>query len=167
MEKTFLAVKPDAMNRGEAPHIIQMLAQLLPDSKCISMKIYTPTEELAKEHYAALSDKPFFPELIRSFTSGPILGMVWEGENVVSRAREAMGATNPEQAAEGTVRKVFGKSIEDNAIHGSDTEAGSAEREISIHFPEAQWRPICHPARHALGLMSPAGHTCCGGGHHH
>ena len=68
--------------------------------------------------------------------------MVWEAENVVARARDAMGATDPSKAADDTIRKVYGKHIGDNAIHGSDTEEGSAAREIQIHFPEANFAQI-------------------------
>lgn len=152
VERTFLAVKPEAFKRGDTAGIVAMLQKLLPDCKCLAMKSYKPTQELASEHYAALSDKPFFPELIQSFTAGYILGMVWEGENVVARARDAMGATNPEQAAEGTIRKIYGKHIADNAIHGSDTEPGSAEREIKIHFPATQFTEIKDPVNKAKEL---------------
>lgn len=145
IEKTFLAIKPEAFARMEAKAIVKMLMTLLPDAKCLALKIYTPSENLAREHYAALSDKVFFPDLIKNFTSGPILGMVWEADNIVARARDAMGATDPSKAAEGSIRKIFGKGISDNAIHGSDTEPGSAQREIQIHFPEAKFSPIEDP----------------------
>jgi nucleoside-diphosphate kinase len=151
-EKTFLAVKPAAYARGDAPGIIKMLSEGLPDAKCIAMKIYKPSKELATKHYEAHIEKPFFPDLLASFTSGPIVGMVWEGENIVARARELMGATNPEKAAEGTIRKVYAKSMEDNAIHGSDTDLGSAEREVSIHFPEEDFQVIKDPASRLLSL---------------
>ena len=120
------------------------------------MKSYQPSEALAKEHYAALSDKPFFPELIESFTAGSILGMVWEGTNVVEKAREAMGATDPVAAAEGTIRKQYGKHIGDNAIHGSDTDPGSAEREVKIHFPEGEFNEIADPAGKSQELCQAA-----------
>lgn len=152
IEKTFLAVKPEAFKRGDTAGIVEMLSELLSDSKCVAMKCYQPSEALAKEHYAALSDKPFFPELITSFTAGNILGMVWEGENIVARARDAMGATNPADAKEGTIRKNFGKHIGDNAIHGSDTEEGSAAREVKIHFPDAKFSEITNPSAKAKEL---------------
>lgn len=154
LEKTFLAIKPEAFKRGDTAGIIQMLVKKLSDCKCVAMKVYQPTEGLAKEHYAALSDKPFFGELIQSFTAGPILGMVWEGENIVARARDVMGATNPEEADEGTIRKKYGKHIGDNAIHGSDTEAGSAEREVKIHFPEDNFSEISDPVLKAKELST-------------
>ena len=156
MEKTFLAIKPPAMQRGDAVEIVKHLGNALNDCNCVAMKVYTPSKELAEKHYEALSDKPFFGELIESFTAGPILGMVWEGENVVARAREAMGATNPEEAAEGTIRKLFAKSIGDNAIHGSDTEPGSATREVEIHFSGANFTKIEDPAAEAQKLSQAA-----------
>ena len=78
--------------------------------------------------------------------------MVWEGDNIVARARDAMGATNPADAKEGTIRKNFGKHIGDNAIHGSDTEEGSAAREVKIHFPEAKFSEITNPSAKAKEL---------------
>lgn len=156
IEKTFLAVKPEAFKRGDTAGIVEMLSSMLNDCKCVAMKCYKPTEGLAKEHYAALSDKPFFGELIESFTAGNILGMVWEGENVVARARDAMGATNPEEAAEGTIRKKYGKHIGDNAIHGSDTEPGSAEREVKIHFDGVEFSEIADPTAKAKELSQAA-----------
>lgn len=152
IQKTFLAIKPNAYKRGQSVAVIEMLSKLLPDCRCIAMRSYTPTDALAREHYAALSDKPFFPELIESFTAGPILGMVWEGENIVARAREAMGATDPSKATEGTIRNKFGTSINDNIIHGSDTEPGSAEREVAIHFSGAAWTLISDPVLEAKKL---------------
>ncbi len=153
-EKTFLAVKPTSYARGEAVTVVEMLTKLLPDAKCLAMRAYTPSKELAEAHYAAHSERPFFGELVESFTSGPVLGMVWEGDNIVARAREAMGATNPENAAEGTIRKRLGRSIGDNIIHGSDTDPGSAEREVSLHFPEANWANIADPAAKAAELTA-------------
>jgi len=153
-EKTFLAVKPTSYARGEAAAVVEMLTKLLPDAKCLAMKVYTPSKELAGEHYAAHSDKPFFPELVDSFTSGPILGMVWQGDNIVARAREAMGATDPAKAAEGTIRKRLGRSMGDNIIHGSDTDPGSAEREVGLHFPEANWSEIKDPEAKARELAA-------------
>lgn len=155
MEKTFLAVKPQAFARKDTVGIVKALVEKL-GAKCVAMKAYKPSEELAKEHYAALSDKPFFSELVESFTAGPILGMVWEGEGVVAKAREVMGATNPAEAAEGTIRKAFGKEISDNAIHGSDTEPNSAEREVKLHFADANFSEIADPAAEAEKLTASA-----------
>jgi nucleoside-diphosphate kinase len=155
MQKTFLAIKPKAMQRGDAVDIVKVLEKSL-GAECVAMKTYTPSKELAEKHYEALNDKPFFGELIESFTSGPILGMVWQGENVVAKAREVMGATNPADAAEGTIRKLFAKSIGDNAIHGSDTEPGSAQREVEIHFPASDFSPIADPVAEAQKLTQAA-----------
>ena len=143
-QRTFLAVKPEAFKRNDAVGIVKKLEEKL-DAKCIAMKAYTPSKELAEAHYAVHKERPFFGELISSFTSGPVLGMVWEGENVIEKARELMGATNPEQAAEGTIRKAFAKSIGDNAIHGSDA-AETAENEIKLHFPDASFQQISQPS---------------------
>lgn len=154
-QKTFLAVKPAAYGRNDAEAIVKMLVEKL-DAKCVGMKVYTVSAEQAAEHYAEHKEKPFFGDLVASFTSGPILGMIWEGENIVAAARDAMGATNPEQAAEGTIRKVFAKSLSDNAIHGSDTEPGSAEREVALHFAGAEFAEIADPVAKATELVSAA-----------
>lgn len=153
-QKTFLAVKPEAFKRNDTVGIVKMLEEKL-DAKCLAMKAYTPSQELAEAHYAVHKERPFFGELITSFTSGPILGMVWEGENVIEKARELMGATNPEQAAEGTIRKAFAKSIGDNAIHGSDA-AETAENEIKLHFPEVKFSTIAKPSAEAENLIKAA-----------
>jgi nucleoside-diphosphate kinase len=150
-QKTFLAVKPESFKRNDTVGIVKMLEEKL-DAKCLAMKAYTPSKELAEAHYAVHKERPFFGELISSFTSGPILGMVWEGENVIEKARELMGATNPEQAAEGTIRKAFAKSIGDNAIHGSDAPE-TAENEIKLHFSEAKFSVIASPSTEAENLI--------------
>ncbi len=154
IEKTFLAVKPTSYARGEAVAVVEMLTKLLPDAKCLAMKAYTPSKELAEAHYSAHSAKSFFGELVDSFTAGPVLGMVWEGENIVARAREAMGATDPAKSAEGTIRKRLGRSMSDNIIHGSDTDPGSAEKEVGLHFPEANWANIADPVAKAAELTA-------------
>ncbi len=153
-EQTFLAVKPTSYARGESVEVVEMLTKLLPDAKCLAMKVYTPSKELAGEHYAAHKDKLFFGELVDSFTSGPILGMVWQGDNIVARAREAMGATDPAKAADNTIRKAFGRSMSDNIIHGSDTDPGSAENEVKLHFPEANWAETADPVAKAKELTA-------------
>lgn len=151
-QKTFLAVKPAAYKRGDTVGIVKILAEKL-GADCLAMKAYTPSEELAKKHYEAHTDKPFFGDLVSSFTSGPILGMIWEGEDIVAKARDVLGATNPADAAEGTVRKAYGKDIGDNAIHGSDTEPGSAEREVELHFGGVDFAKIADPVAKAQELV--------------
>ncbi len=151
IQRTFLAVKPEAFKRNDAVGIVKMLEEGL-DSKCLAMKVYTPSKELAEAHYAVHKERPFFGELIESFTSGPVLGMVWEGEGIIEKARALMGATNPEEAAEGTIRKNFAKSIGDNAIHGSDA-AETAESEIKLHFPEFAFAEITNPSVKAEDLV--------------
>lgn len=152
-EKTFLAIKPAAFERGDAEGILKLLVEKLAGCKCLAMKVYTPSKELAEKHYAAHKEKPFFPALISSFTAGPVLGMVWEGEGIVAKARDVMGATNPAESAEGTIRKAFGKSIDDNAIHGSDTDPGSASGEIEIHFAGVDFVEIADPLAKAKELI--------------
>ncbi len=153
-EQTFLAVKPTSYARGESVEVVEMLTKLLPDAKCLAMSAYAPSKELAEAHYAAHKERPFFGELVESFTAGPILGMVWQGDNIVARAREAMGATDPAKAAEGTIRKRLGRSIGDNIIHGSDTDPGSAEREIGLHFAGSNWAEIADPVAKAKELTA-------------
>jgi len=144
IQKTFLAVKPEAFKRNDTVGIVKMLEEKL-DAKCIAMRAYIPSKDLAEAHYAIHKERPFFAELIASFTSGPVLGMVWEGEDVIEKARVLMGATSPEQAAEGTIRKSFAKSIGDNAIHGSDA-VETADYEIKLHFSETQFEHITEPS---------------------
>lgn len=153
-EKTFLAVKPTSYARGESVTVVEMLTKLLPDAKCVAMRAYTPSKELAEAHYSAHKEKPFFGELVDSFTSGPVLGMIWEGDNIVARAREAMGATDPAKSVEGTIRKRFGRSMSDNIIHGSDTDPGSADKEVALHFPESNWANIADPVAKAAELTA-------------
>lgn len=155
VERTFLAVKPLAFGRGDSVGIVKMLVEKL-GAKCVSMKVYTASKELAEEHYSEHKEKPFFGSLVESFTSGPLLGMIWEGEGVVAKAREVMGATNPADSTEGTIRNVFGKSLDDNAIHGSDTEPGSADREVGLHFSEGNFSEIADPVAKAGELTAAA-----------
>ncbi len=91
--------------------------------------------ELAEEHYGEHKEKPFFKELVDFITSGPVFAMVWEGENVISTARQMMGATKPAEAAPGTIRGDYGVAVSKNVIHGSDSQE-SAEREIGLFFDQ-------------------------------
>ena len=93
--------------------------------------------ELAEEHYGEHKERPFFGELVEFITSGPVFAMVWEGENVILTARQMMGATNPKDAAPGTIRGDFAVTVGKNMIHGSDS-AESAVREIGLFFKEEE-----------------------------
>lgn len=133
MEKTFLMVKPDGVQRNLVGEIVQRFEAK--GFKLVGAKLMTVSEELANEHYGEHKDKPFFGELVEFITSGPVFAMVWEGENVISVARNMMGKTNPQEAAPSTIRGDFGVTVGKNIIHGSDS-AESAEKEINLWFNE-------------------------------
>jgi nucleoside-diphosphate kinase len=131
MEQTFLMVKPDGVQRNLVGEIVHRFEQK--GFKLAGAKLMMVTEELAQNHYAEHKERPFFGELVEFITSGPVFAMVWEGENVISTARDMMGKTNPAEAAAGTVRGDYGITVGKNIIHGSDSSE-SAEREISLFF---------------------------------
>src|SRR5699024_6513760 len=133
MEKSFLMVKPDGVQRNLIGEIVNRFEKK--GFKLASAKLMQVSEDLAKEHYGEHKDKPFFGELVEFVTSGPGFAMVWEGENVIKTARQMMGATNPTEAAAGTIRGDFGLTVGKNVIHGSDS-LESAEREINLFFKE-------------------------------
>ncbi|MCS1350981.1 nucleoside-diphosphate kinase [Mechercharimyces sp. CAU 1602] len=135
MEKTFLMVKPDAVQRGLIGEIVARFEKK--GFKLVGAKLMTIPEELAKEHYGEHKERPFFGELVNFITSAPVFAMVWEGDDVIATARQMMGKTNPKEAAPGTIRGDFGISVGMNIIHGSDS-ATSAEREISLFFDEKE-----------------------------
>ncbi len=131
MERTFIAIKPDAVQRG---HIGEIIARFERKGfKLIGMKFMHVTREMAETHYGEHREKPFFKGLVDFITSGPIVAMAWEGDNVVESARKLMGATNPKDSAPGTIRGDFAVDLGRNAIHGSDS-VQSAERELAIFF---------------------------------
>lgn len=131
VEKTFLMVKPDGVKRGLIGEIVQRFEKK--GYKLNDAKMMTISEDLAKEHYGEHADKPFFGELVSFITSGPVFAMVWEGENVISVARQMMGKTNPADALPGTIRGDFATEMSENVIHGSDSPE-SADREIKLFF---------------------------------
>lgn len=133
MEKTFAMIKPDAVQRGlVGPIISRYEAKGL---RIAGMKIMQVTEEIARQHYAEHVEKPFFPGLLQYITSGPVVALVLEGKNAVEEVRKMNGATNPLQAACGTIRGDYAQEVGRNVVHGSDSVA-SAEREIAIYFTE-------------------------------
>ena len=133
MEKTFLMVKPDGVQRNLVGNIVNRFENK--GFKLVAGKLMIVTKELAEEHYVEHKDKPFFEELVDFITSGPVFAMVWEGENVIATARSMMGETNPQDADAGTIRGDYGLTVGKNVIHGSDSEE-SAEREINLFFKE-------------------------------
>ena len=130
-ERTFVAIKPDAVNRGLVGEIISRFEKR--GFKIIGMKLLHPTLAHAQQHYAEHVGKPFYNNLINFITEGPIVAMVIEGVNVIDIARKMMGATDPQQAAPGTIRFDYAQIKECNVVHGSDSPE-SAEREIAIYF---------------------------------
>jgi nucleoside-diphosphate kinase len=133
VERTFVMVKPDGVQRGLAGEIIKRIQAK--GYKPVGMKLMLITKELAHQHYAEHKDKPFFGDLVDFITSGPVLPMVWEGPGVISGIRTLMGKTNPADAAPGTIRGDMGVSLTQNVIHGSDSPE-SAQREINLFFAE-------------------------------
>jgi nucleoside-diphosphate kinase len=131
MERTFIALKPDAVQRGFVGDIITRFERK--GFKLVGMKLMVVTREMAENHYGEHHGKPFFNGLVDFITSSPIVAMSWEGDNVVETARKMMGATNPKDSAPGTIRGDFAVDMGRNIIHGSDSVA-SAERELKIFF---------------------------------
>ena len=131
MEKTFLMVKPDGVQRNLVGGIVQRFEKK--GYKLAGAKLMQITDELAQEHYGEHKERPFFGELVEFITSGPVFAMVWEGENVIATARNMMGATNPSDAQPGTIRGDYAVTVGKNIIHGSDSPE-SAEREIGLFF---------------------------------
>lgn len=135
MERTFVAIKPDGIKRGFIGKILQRFEDK--SYKIVALKMLNVTNEQAKKHYAEHQGKPFYPPLIKYITSGPIVAMVLQGENVIDGARHIMGKTSPNDADVGTIRGDFAQVKEYNIIHGSDCTE-SAKREIAIYFDEKE-----------------------------
>ncbi len=135
MEKTFAMIKPDAVQRGLAGTIISRYEAK--GLRIAAMKIMQVTDELARQHYAEHVNKPFFPGLLSYITSGPVVALVLEGKNAVAEVRKLNGATNPLEAACGTIRGDFAQEVGRNVVHGSDS-VESAAREIAIYFDEKE-----------------------------
>ncbi|OIP69323.1 MAG: nucleoside-diphosphate kinase [Oscillatoriales cyanobacterium CG2_30_44_21] len=141
MERTFLAVKPDGVQRHLVGEIIRRYE--VKGFKLVGLKLVQPTRELAEKHYAVHKERPFFAGLVDFITSGPVIAMVWEGDGVVASARKIIGATNPLTAEPGTIRGDYGANIGRNIIHGSDA-IETAQTEIALWFsPEEliEWAP--------------------------
>jgi nucleoside-diphosphate kinase len=133
MERTFGMIKPEATATGKAGKIIDRIES--EGFVIVGMKKMQMTKALAEQFYAVHKEKPFFGELVQSVTSGPIIALVLEKNGAILAWRELMGATNPEKAAEGTLRKLYGTSMTNNATHGSDAPETAAS-EIALVFPE-------------------------------
>lgn len=146
-ERTFVAIKPDAVKRGLIGRIIKKIEDK--GYKIVAMKMLQVSDELAAKHYAEHADKPFFQELINFITSGPIVAMILQGENAVSGVRKFMGKTNPNDAEVGSIRGDFAQVMRFNAIHGSDSKE-SAEREMGLYFTQDE---ICDNWKTMLELV--------------
>ncbi len=138
IERTFSIIKPDAVERNLVGEIYNRIEKA--GLTIIAAKMVKLNEEQASGFYAEHEGKPFFEPLKEFMTSGPIMVQVLEGENAISRYRELMGKTNPEEAAAGTLRADYAVSMRLNSVHGSDS-LESAEREIAFFFPDAEICP--------------------------
>lgn len=131
VERTLSIIKPDAVGKN---HIGEIIARFeAAGLRVVAAKMQRLSDELAGGFYAEHRERPFFPALIEFMTSGPVVVQVLEGENAIALNRELMGATNPQEAAAGTIRADFAESIDANAVHGSDSPE-SAAREIAYWF---------------------------------
>ncbi len=141
VERTLSIIKPDAVGCNEIGAIVSKFEEA--GLVIVAMKMLHLSQEQAEQFYDIHKDKPFFGEVVEFMTSGPVVVQVLEGENAIQKNREVMGATNPDQAEKGTIREEFGKSIGENAVHGSDG-SDTAKREISFFFKENE---ICERTR--------------------
>jgi len=135
LERTFSIIKPDATRRNLTGKINAMLEEA--GLRIVAQRRIQMTRAMAEGFYAVHSERPFFGDLCDFMTSGPVVVQVLEGENAIARNRQVMGATNPEDADEGTIRKTFAESIEANSVHGSDSPENAAI-EISYFFADVE-----------------------------
>ncbi|MBQ6759517.1 MAG: nucleoside-diphosphate kinase [Selenomonadaceae bacterium] len=131
MQKTLVLIKPDAFGKNHSGDIIKLYEDA--GFKVIAAKVMRMTPDLAAKHYVEHIGRPYYSALVEFMTSAPLMALVLAGDDVIKRVRELNGATNPAEAAEGTVRKLYAEDKTKNAVHASDSEA-SAAREIPIFF---------------------------------
>jgi nucleoside-diphosphate kinase len=131
MEKTFVLVKPDGVQRGLIGEVIKRLENR--GLQLVAAKFLRVSKELAEEHYAAHKEKPFYNGMIQYITSSPVMAMVWQGKNAVAAVRQTMGATNPLESPPGSIRHDFGLDIGRNIAHASDSPE-SGEKETGLWF---------------------------------
>jgi nucleoside-diphosphate kinase len=135
LERTFLAIKPDGVQRGLVGEIIRRFETK--GFTLVGLKFMKVSKELAEQHYDVHRERPFFPGLVEFIISSPVVAMVWEGEGVVAAARKIIGATNPLTAEPGTIRGDFGINVGRNLIHGSDAQE-TAKSEIALWFKDEE-----------------------------
>ena len=133
--RTFSMIKPDAVEAGNTGAILKILEEK--GFRIVALKKTKLTKERAGQFYAVHKERPFYDDLCDYMSGGPIFAFVVEKDNAVADFREVIGATNPQEAADGTIRKMFAKSIEANAIHGSDSDE-NAEIEASFFFAKTE-----------------------------
>ncbi|MGD8629728.1 MAG: nucleoside-diphosphate kinase [Gammaproteobacteria bacterium] len=133
IERTFSIIKPDAVAKNVIGEIVSRFEKN--GLRIIAMRMMHLTREQAEGFYAVHKERPFFNDLVAFMTSGPVVVQVLEGENAISKNRELMGATNPQDAAPGTIRADFARTVDENAVHGSDAPETAAE-EIAFFFGE-------------------------------
>ncbi|MEA5553934.1 nucleoside-diphosphate kinase [Anabaena cylindrica UHCC 0172] len=148
MERTFLAIKPDGVQRRLVGEIIRRFETK--GFTLVGLKFQKVSRELAEQHYDVHRERPFFPGLVEFITSGPVVAMVWEGDGVIASARKIIGATNPLNSEPGTIRGDFGINVGRNLIHGSDAPE-TAQKEIALWFKDEElvaWQPHSTPWLH-------------------
>jgi nucleoside-diphosphate kinase len=133
MERTLILVKPDAFERGLTGEILARFDRK--GLRIVAMKHMTVEKDLAEQHYAEHSERPFFGDLVEFITGGPLVALVLEGHEAIKAARQVIGATNPLEAAPGSIRGDYALEVQTNMVHGSDAPESSA-REIGLFFPE-------------------------------
>ncbi|MEF8813948.1 MAG: nucleoside-diphosphate kinase [Halovenus sp.] len=146
-ERTFVMVKPDGVQRGLVGTVISRLEDR--GLKLAAAKFVEIDRDLAEDHYGEHADEPFFDDLVSFIISGPVMAMVWEGQDATRQVRKMMGETDPAESAPGTIRGDFGLDLGRNVIHGSDHEdPGANEREIDLFFDDdelVEWERIDEP----------------------
>jgi nucleoside-diphosphate kinase len=145
MERTFIMVKPDGVQRNLVGEVIKRFENK--GFTLVGLKLLQPSRELAEQHYAVHRERPFFQGLVEFITSGPVVAMVWEGNGAIASARKLIGATKPLEAEPGTIRGDYGVDVGRNLIHGSDAPETAAQ-EISLWFGESElvsWTPTIQP----------------------
>lgn len=141
MERTFLMIKPDGVQRNLIGEVIKRLETK--GFTLVGLKLMSVSRELAEQHYGVHKERPFFPGLVEFIISSPVVAMVWEGEGVIASARKIIGATNPLNAEPGTIRGDYGVAVGRNLIHGSDAPE-TAQYEIGLWFKDGElvsWQP--------------------------
>lgn len=138
MERTYIMVKPDGVQRRLVGEIIRRFETR--GLRLLGLKMLVPTRELAEQHYAVHRDRSFFPDLVSFITSGPVVAMVWEGTDAIKLTRTMIGATRPVEALSGTIRGDFTTELQTNLVHGSDAPE-TAQAEIGLWFKPEELLP--------------------------